>query len=70
MVISPASGAIFSTFSRTDQNSRFLDSMPFLAGHNTVSTGHCLLVAERPSYMLVYLKDGSAETCVRSATLR
>jgi hypothetical protein len=31
VVISAASGAIFSTLSSTDQNSFFLDSIPFLA---------------------------------------
>ena len=30
----------------------------------------CLLVAYRPSNMLVYLRDGSAQTVVRAATLR
>ena len=30
----------------------------------------CWLVAQRPSNMLVYLKDGSAQTIVRAATLR
>ena len=30
----------------------------------------CFLVAQRPSNMLVYLKDGSALTIVRAATLR
>ena len=29
-----------------------------------------LLVAERPSNRLVYLRDGSAQTIVRAATLR
>ena len=30
----------------------------------------CLLVAQRPSNMLVYLRDGSAQTILRAATLR
>ena len=30
----------------------------------------CLLVAYRPSNMLVYLRDGSAQTSLRAATLR
>ena len=30
----------------------------------------CLLVAQRPSNMRVYLRDGSAQTIVRAATLR
>ena len=30
----------------------------------------CLLVAERPSNRLVYLRDGSAQTILRAATLR
>ena len=29
-----------------------------------------LLVAQRPSNMLVYLRDGSARTSLRAATLR
>ena len=30
----------------------------------------CLLVAYRPSNMRVYLRDGSAQTILRAATLR
>ena len=30
----------------------------------------CLLLASRPSNTLVYLRDGSAQTIVRAATLR
>ena len=30
----------------------------------------CWLVAKRPSNMLVYLRDGSAQTILRAATLR
>ena len=30
----------------------------------------CWLVAKRPSNMLVYLRDGSAQTIVRAVTLR
>ena len=30
----------------------------------------CWLVAQRPSNMLVYLRDGSAQTILRAATLR
>ena len=30
----------------------------------------CLLVAYRPSNMPVYLRDGSAQTILRAATLR
>ena len=30
----------------------------------------CWLVAQRPSNMLVYLRDGSAQTVVRTAALR
>ena len=30
----------------------------------------CLLVAERPSSMRVYLRDGSAQTILRAATPR
>ena len=32
--------------------------------------GCCLLVAERPSNMLAYLRDGSAQKMARAATLR
>ena len=32
--------------------------------------GVCWLVAQRPSNMLVYLRDGSAQTSVCAATLR
>lgn len=37
VVISAASGAIFSIFSRIDQNSLFLDSMPFLAKRDKIT---------------------------------
>ena len=30
----------------------------------------CLLVAQRPTNMRVYLRDGSAQTILRAATLR
>ena len=43
-------------------------------GSNYALPGCChlvgWLVAERPSNMLVYLRDGSAQTAVRAATLR
>ena len=40
-----------------------------LLGSMLVSS-HCLLVSEHPSNMLVYIRDGSAQTSVHAATLR
>ena len=37
--------------------------------HIALALALCLLVASRPSNMLVYLRDGSAQTIVNAATL-
>ena len=37
---------------------------------DVTSVGSCLLVAQRPSNMRVYLRDGSAQTILRAAALR
>ena len=52
-------------------NLRFLQSRHFAANHfqHICSSGYCLLVAERPSSRLVYLRDRSAQTILRAATL-
>ena len=66
-------------FSRNSANSRPVPmpaSITFIGGilkevsFSFILVIVCLLVAWRPSNMLVYLRDGSAQTILRAATLR
>ena len=49
---------------------RAVNVVDFAGFWDDICRGCCLLVAQRPSNMLVYLRDGSAQTILRAATLR